>query len=37
MVQTFFIPALQENPSPLLQRAFLELLRAALAWLYKCY
>jgi hypothetical protein len=26
MVQAFFIPALQENPSPLLQTAFLKLL-----------
>jgi len=39
MVQAFFIPALQENPSPLWQTAFLKLQGAVLAWLtmYKCY
>jgi len=39
MIQAFFIPTLQENPSPLLQRIFLKLHGAALACLtmYKCY
>jgi len=31
MVQAFFIPALQENPSHLLQMAFLKLRGAALS------